>query len=87
MSAQSKTKAQKAGKFLGIALFAFLMLFNIKFAIGDNSNSDIDLLGLKVSVSTNSTYAYSGCHDICTWVPDTICTYIVGEGFCSGYWR
>ncbi len=64
MSAQTKTKAQKAGKFLGISLFAFLMFFNIKFAIGDNSNSDIDLLGLKVSVSTNSTYASSS---YCWW--------------------
>lgn len=57
MSAQTKTRAQKAGKFLGIALFAFLMFFNIKFAMGDNSNGDVDLFGLKVSVFTNSTYA------------------------------
>ncbi|MFZ2864212.1 MAG: hypothetical protein WA440_05610 [Ignavibacteriaceae bacterium] len=57
MSAQTKTRAQKAGKFLGIALFAFLMFFNIKFAVSDDSSGDIDLFGLKVSVFTNSTYA------------------------------
>ena len=57
MSAQTKTRAQKAGKFLGIALFAFLMFFNIKFAVSDDTSGDIDLLGLKVSVFTNSTYA------------------------------
>ncbi|AFH48390.1 Hypothetical protein IALB_0678 [Ignavibacterium album JCM 16511] len=57
MSAQTKTKVQKVAKFFGIALFAFLMFFNIKFALGDNSNGDIDLFGLKVSVFTNSTYA------------------------------
>ncbi|AFH48399.1 Hypothetical protein IALB_0687 [Ignavibacterium album JCM 16511] len=57
MSAQTKTKVQKAAKFLGIALFAFFMFFNIKFAVSDNSSGDIDLFGLKVSVFTNSTYA------------------------------
>ncbi len=57
MSAQTKTRAQKIGKLLGIALFAFLMFFNIKFAVSDNANGDIDLFGLKVSVFTNSTYA------------------------------
>jgi hypothetical protein len=58
MSAKTKTRAQKVGKFLGITLFALLMFFNIKFAISDDSNGDIDLFGLKVSVFTNSTYAY-----------------------------
>lgn len=33
------------------------MFFNIKFAVGDSANGDIDLFGLKVSVFTNSTYA------------------------------
>ncbi|MFN3872186.1 MAG: hypothetical protein ACK4R9_04235 [Ignavibacterium sp.] len=57
MSAQTKTRAQKAGKFLGIALFAFLMFFNIKFAVSDDTSGDIDLFGLQVSVFSNSTYA------------------------------
>jgi hypothetical protein len=90
MSAQTKTRAQKAGKFLGIALFAFLMFFNIKFAVSDNSSGDIDLFGLKISVFTNSTFASGygeGCSDICRWVPDTTCTYLLGTGFCDGYWR
>jgi hypothetical protein len=59
MSAKTKTRAQKIGKLLGIALFAFLMFFNIKFAVSDNANGDIDLFGLKISVFTNSTYASS----------------------------
>jgi len=68
MSAQTKTKAQKAGKFLGIALFAFLMFFNIKFALGDSANGDVDLFGLKVSVFTNSTYASMyDCHPYTCW--------------------
>jgi len=65
MSAQTKTRAQKAGKFLGIALFAFLMFFNIKFAVSDDTSGDIDLLGLKVSVFTNSTYASGTCWFTC----------------------
>jgi hypothetical protein len=85
MSAQTKTKAQKIGKILGIALFAFLMFFNIKFALGDNANGDIDLFGLKVSVFTNSTYATSGCAYHCDPAPDRVCIYIIGEGWCFGY--
>ncbi|HMN18901.1 MAG TPA: hypothetical protein PKD03_14905 [Ignavibacteriaceae bacterium] len=69
MSAQAKTRAQKAGKFLGIALFAFLMFFNIKFAVSDDSSGDIDLFGLKVSVFTNSTYAEKQSSYCTTWDP------------------
>ena len=74
MSAQTKTRAQKAGKFLGIALFAFLMFFNIKFAVSDDTSGDIDLLGLKVSVFTNSTYATSGGADCCIRAAQYICS-------------
>ncbi len=82
MSAQTKTRAQKAAKLLGIALFAFLMFFNIKFALGDNSNGDIDLFGLKVSVFTNSTYASGGsCIDICLIDYRYTCTYMIGDPF------
>jgi len=93
MSAQTKTRAQKIGKFLGIALFAFLMFFNIKFAVSDNANGDIDLFGLKISVFTNSTYATAyteDCAAICRWIPDIDCTMIVSEKgtyMCHGYWR
>lgn len=87
MSVQTKTRAQKAGKFLGIALFAFLMFFNIKFAVSDDTSGDIDLLGLKVSVFTNSTYASGGsCIDIC-WIDYRYtCIYMIGNpsGFCPG---
>lgn len=58
MSTPTKTRAQKAGKFLAIALFAFLMFFNIKFAVSDDSDGDINLSGLTLSISTNSSYAY-----------------------------
>lgn len=57
MSAQTKTRAQKASKFLGIVLFAFLMFLNIKFAIGGNTNGDIDLFGLKISTHMTESYA------------------------------
>ncbi len=57
MSAQTKTRAQKVGKFLGIALFAFLMFFNIKFAVSDDTSGDIDLFGLKVNSSFSETFA------------------------------
>ncbi len=66
------------------------MFFNIKFAVSDDSSGDIDLFGIKVSVFTNTSYATGfpqGCEDICRWVPDVTCTYIVGTGFCDGYWR
>lgn len=63
MSTQTKTKVQKAGKFLGISLFAFLLFFNIKFAVSDNANGDIDLFGLKIS--TNMTGAYAKNQDPC----------------------
>jgi hypothetical protein len=86
MSAQTKTRAQKIGKLLGIALFAFLMFFNIKFAVSDNANGDIDLFGLKVSVFTNSTYASEQpCSPICDMRFWATCTYLVGHGFCTGY--
>ncbi|MFZ2863262.1 MAG: hypothetical protein WA440_00815 [Ignavibacteriaceae bacterium] len=74
MSAQAKTRAQKAGKFLGIALFAFLMFFNIKFAVSDDTSGDIDLFGLKVSVFTNSTYASSSSYCY-KWYPPPVYCY------------
>ncbi|MFN3872183.1 MAG: hypothetical protein ACK4R9_04220 [Ignavibacterium sp.] len=87
MSAQTKTRAQKAGKFLGIALFAFLMFFNIKFAVSDDTSGDIDLFGLKVSVFTTSAFASSDmCLDICDDSNNAYCTYISGYGYCFGKW-
>jgi len=42
------------------------MFFSIKFALGDNSNGDIDLFGLKVSLYTPSVYAtQSNCDNDC----------------------
>ncbi|GIK22466.1 MAG: hypothetical protein BroJett005_18800 [Ignavibacteriota bacterium] len=74
MSAQTKTRAQKAGKFLGIALFAFLMFFNIKFAVSDDTSGDIDLFGLKLSSTVSATYASGG--DICPGSA-VFCRYVV----------
>lgn len=85
MSAQTKTRAQKAGKFLGIALFAFLMFFNIKFAVSDDTSGDIDLFGLKVSVFTNSTYATA---TPCKWILDRSVweCYFIPAGNCCLDW-
>ncbi len=74
MSAQTKTHAQKVGKFLGVALFAFLMFFNIKFAVGDTANGDIDLFGLKVNSSFSETFASGG--DRCPGSA-VFCEYVV----------
>lgn len=66
------------------------MFFNIKFALSDNTSGDIDLFGLKVSVFSNSTYAAKGpgkCEDICTDDPRHLCTYLIGTGFCFGYFN
>jgi hypothetical protein len=84
MSAQVKSRAKKAGKIAGIALFVFFMFFSIKFSVGDYSNGDIDLFGLKVSVITPSTYASSSyCYywstywNDCVW-PEINCMCDVG---------
>ncbi|KAB2844985.1 MAG: hypothetical protein F9K42_12975 [Ignavibacterium sp.] len=92
MSAQTKTRAQKAGKFLGIALFAFLMFFNIKFAVGDTANGDIDLFGLKVSLFTVSSYASEPCggpycNDIGCHIWGTcVCAYMLCNPGTGGYY-
>lgn len=57
MSAQTKSRAKKLGKAVGIALFVFLMFFNIKIAVSDNSSGDIDLFGLKLEILSVETYA------------------------------
>ena len=44
-------------KISSIALFVFLMLFNVKVAFSDKSTGDIDILGMKISVSVPSAYA------------------------------
>jgi len=44
-------------KISSISLFVFLMLFNVKVAFSDKSNGDIDILGMKISVSVPSAYA------------------------------
>jgi hypothetical protein len=58
MSIQTKTRAQKAGKFLGIALFAFLMFFTFNISFSDS--------GVDLSVSSNDVQAElaSPCHFI-----------------------
>ncbi|MFZ2864208.1 MAG: hypothetical protein WA440_05590 [Ignavibacteriaceae bacterium] len=57
MSAQTKTRAQKAGKYLGIALFAFLMFFSVKVSSISPGDDDFNLFGLKLSVFVPSAYA------------------------------
>ena len=61
MSVFAKSRAKKAGRIVGIALFVFLMVFSVRFSLGEHSNGDIHLFGLKVSVTTTSTYATSPC--------------------------
>lgn len=77
MSAQTKILAQKAAKLLGIALFAFLMFFNIKFAVSDNSSGDIDLFGLKLSIFSNTSYAYGS--DSGTCCPEIGSSCVIGN--------
>ncbi|MGQ9798056.1 MAG: hypothetical protein ACUVRG_02010 [Ignavibacterium sp.] len=93
MSAQTKTRAQKAAKFLGIALFVFLMFFNIKFALSDNSSGDIDLFGLKVSVFTSNSYVSGSDAGTCCKENGSTCVigaividnaYYKKDGSCHG---
>ena len=69
-------------KICSISLFVFLMLFNVKVAFSDKSSGDIDILGMKISVSVPSAYA-SGGQVICdnTLNPDWTCTW-TQEGNC-----
>jgi len=82
MSAQIKSGAKKAGKIVGIALFVFLMFFNIKFAAGDSSNGDIDLFGLKVTIFTPSAYATGCiyCQDVGCFGGTTLCAQFQCKG-------
>ncbi len=52
------------------------MFFNIKFALGDNSNGDIDLFGLKISVFSNTSYSYG--NDSGTCCPEDGSTCVIG---------
>ncbi|MFA3782609.1 hypothetical protein ABRY23_06030 [Melioribacteraceae bacterium 4301-Me] len=45
----------------GAALFVLLMFFNLQIATNPNSNGDIDLFGLKISLFMPSVYATASC--------------------------
>ena len=91
MSVKTKKRVKNIGKIIGIALFALLMFTNIKIATMDSSelaSGDIYLFGIEVTL-LNDIIAKekNDCGVLCTSVPDHVCTYIVGQGFCFGYWR
>lgn len=68
-------------KISSISLFIFLMLFNVKVAFSDKSIGDIDILGMKISVSVPSAYASTpGDANSCINWPDYYCR-LLGEVF------
>ena len=87
MSAKIKTTTSKAAKFFGIAVFVFLMSFNVQLSVSNNSSGDVDLLGLKILLFTPTAYAapVDMCDDICSDSNNAYCTYIIGHGYCFGY--
>ncbi|MBL1212910.1 MAG: hypothetical protein HND52_06095 [Ignavibacteriae bacterium] len=90
MALKTRKRIKNLGKFIGIALFAILTFTNIKVGLMDNpqlNKGDISLLGLKVTLFEGTYATQYLCDDICTSVPDVICTYLVETGFCFGYWK
>lgn len=60
MYRKSEKKVKMIKKIIGIALFTFVLVTNIKISVNDqNSNSDLSLLGLEIEVFDN-TYAGTG---------------------------
>ena len=57
MSIQTKKRMEKSAKIAGIILFVFLLFFNVRIALNDNNNGDINLLGLKISVFVPTAFA------------------------------
>ena len=61
MSLFIKKHRSKAAKIAGIALFTLLMFVNLQITTNPNSNGDIDLFGLKISLFTPSVYPKPPC--------------------------
>jgi|SRR5690606_28676523 len=57
MSARVKRAGAKAAKALGVVFFLFLVVFNVQVATSNEHNSDINLLGLSLSIFTPSAVA------------------------------
>lgn len=54
-------------KISSVSLFIFLMLFNVKVAFSDKSSGDIDIFGMKISVSVPSAYASNNAAYCMNW--------------------
>ncbi|MFA3782606.1 hypothetical protein ABRY23_06015 [Melioribacteraceae bacterium 4301-Me] len=79
-----KKHRSKAAELVGAALFVLLMFFNLQIATNPNSNGDIDLFGLKISLFAPSVYATGG---VCPSCPYQYEIRINPSNTCpSGYW-
>jgi|SRR5690606_8621541 len=57
MSAKIKKAGAKTAKALGVIFFLFLVVFNVQVATSNEHSSDINLLGLSLSIFTPSAVA------------------------------
>lgn len=81
MALYFKKHWSKGAKIAGAIFFAVLMFVNIKLTTDPNASGDIDLLGLKLSLYTPSTYACSG-----TCCPQTDAVCIVGSIYINNHY-
>jgi len=90
MSIKTKKKFKNVGKTVATALFALLMFTNIKFSLmsdTDIAKDGLTVFGIKINL-LDDTYAKKRriglCGEICYIVPNSVCTYIPGYGYCDG---
>lgn len=60
-----KKKLTKTTKAFIIAFFAIIMFVNVKISLNPSSDGNIDLMGLKMSLSIPSAYATGNCNLPC----------------------
>ncbi len=90
MSVQTKKRFKNLGKIIGVVLFVALMFTNIKVALMDDAeiaSGDISVAGIEVTLfeAAFATERYNDdCGEICIIVPNSVCTYLIGYGYCSG---
>ena len=68
-----KKNRSKAAKLAGAALFVLLMFVNLQITTNPNKSGDLDLLGIKISLFTQTAYAYGHdpfCNQSCYWRQD-----------------
>jgi len=81
-----KKQRSKAAKIAGASLFALLMFVNLQITTNPNSNGDIDLFGINLSLFVPSIIASSGGGNDCLrcWWDyyRQDCTVIGGGAYC-----